>query len=47
MVMLFIAGLVEGIFRQTVHAVPVRYTVAATFAAAWIWYFVRAGRKSA
>ncbi len=45
--MLFIAGLVEGIFRQTVHAVPVRYAVAATFAGLWIWYFTTAGRKAA
>jgi len=42
--MLFVAGLVEGIFRQLVHAVPVRYAVAAAFAAVWAAYFTRAGR---
>lgn len=41
----FVAGLVEGIFRQLVHAVPVRYSVAAAFAALWAAYFGRAGRS--
>jgi uncharacterized membrane protein SpoIIM required for sporulation len=40
----FVAGLVEGIFRQLVHSVPVRYAVAAAFAALWSAYFLRAGR---
>jgi uncharacterized membrane protein SpoIIM required for sporulation len=40
----FVAGLVEGVFRQLVHAVPVRYSVAAAFAALWAAYFGRAGR---
>jgi uncharacterized membrane protein SpoIIM required for sporulation len=42
----FVAGLVEGIFRQLVHAVPVRYAVAATSAALWAAYFGLAGRQS-
>jgi uncharacterized membrane protein SpoIIM required for sporulation len=43
--MLFIAALVEGIFRQRVHSVPVRYAVAAAFAVGWALYFSRAGRR--
>src|SRR5690606_15947857 len=44
-VLFFIAGLIEGIFRQTVHSVPVRYAVAAGSAALWIWYFGWVGRS--
>jgi uncharacterized membrane protein SpoIIM required for sporulation len=43
--MLFVAALVEGIFRQLVHSVPVRYAMAATFALAWALYFSLAGRR--
>lgn len=43
--MLFVAGLIEGIFRQTVTSVPVRYTVAGTTAAWWIFYFGFVGRR--
>jgi uncharacterized membrane protein SpoIIM required for sporulation len=46
-VMLFIAGLIEGIFRQTVHSIPIRYTVATATAVAWIAYFGFAGRGRA
>ena len=42
--MLFIAGLIEGIFRQTVTSVPIRYAVAAATAAWWIYYFGFVGR---
>lgn len=42
--MLFIAGLIEGVFRQTVTSVPVRLAVAAATAAWWIYYFGFAGR---
>jgi uncharacterized membrane protein SpoIIM required for sporulation len=31
----FVAALVEGIFRQLVHSVPIRYGVAAAFAVLW------------
>lgn len=41
----FIAGLIEGIFRQTVHDVGVRYAVAAGTAALWIVYFGWVGRR--
>jgi uncharacterized membrane protein SpoIIM required for sporulation len=43
--MLFIAGLIEGIFRQTVTSVAVRYTVAAATLAWWIFYFGFVGRE--
>jgi uncharacterized membrane protein SpoIIM required for sporulation len=43
----FVAGLVEGVFRQLVHAVPVRYAVAGAFAALWTSYLARSGRERA
>jgi uncharacterized membrane protein SpoIIM required for sporulation len=43
-VMLFVAGLIEGVFRQTVTSVPIRLTVAGATAAGWIYYFGFAGR---
>ncbi len=46
-VMLLGAGLVEGIFRQVVHAIPLRMTLAAATAAAWPVYFLWVGRRSA
>jgi uncharacterized membrane protein SpoIIM required for sporulation len=42
--MLFAAGLIEGVFRQTVTSVAVRYTVAGATAAWWIYYFGFVGR---
>ena len=42
--MLFVAGLIEGIFRQTVTSVPVRFTVAGATTAWWIYYFGFVGR---
>jgi hypothetical protein len=42
--MLLLAALVEGVFRQLVTDVGVRYTLAAVFAALWTAYFVSAGR---
>ena len=43
--MLFLAALVEGIFRQLVHSVAWRYAVAASSALLWALYFGLAGRK--
>ena len=43
--MLFIAGLIEGVFRQTVTSVPIRFAVAAATAAWWIYYFGFVGRR--
>jgi uncharacterized membrane protein SpoIIM required for sporulation len=42
--MLFVAGLIEGIFRQTVTNMAVRYAVAATTAVGWTAYFGWCGR---
>jgi uncharacterized membrane protein SpoIIM required for sporulation len=43
--MLFIAGMIEGIFRQTVTSVPIRFAVAGTTAVFWVWYFGWCGRE--
>jgi len=43
-VMLFFAGLIEGVFRQTVTSVPIRFAVAGATAAGWIYYFGFVGR---
>jgi uncharacterized membrane protein SpoIIM required for sporulation len=45
--MLFVAGLIEGIFRQTVTSVPIRFAVAGVTAIAWTAYFGFAGRGRA
>ena len=42
--MLFIAGIIEGVFRQTVLLVPIRYAVAIGSAVAWFLYFKYLGR---
>ncbi|MCE9572755.1 MAG: stage II sporulation protein M, partial [Deltaproteobacteria bacterium] len=42
--MLFLAGLIEGIFRQTVTDIYVRYAVAITTAIGWGLYIGLAGR---
>ncbi len=42
--MLFGAGLIEGVFRQTVKSVPIRLAVAGATAAWWIYYFGFVGR---
>jgi hypothetical protein len=41
----FVAALVEGIFRQLVHSLPVRYAVAAGFAAVLFAYLATSGRE--
>ena len=41
----FVAALVEGIFRQLVQAVPVRYAVAIASAALWGVYLALAGKE--
>jgi uncharacterized membrane protein SpoIIM required for sporulation len=44
--MLLLAGVVEGVFRQTVHSVPLRLSVALLSALWWIVYFARVGRRA-
>ncbi len=41
----FVAALVEGIFRQLVHSVPIRYAVAAGLAALLLAYLGASGRR--
>jgi len=43
-IMLFIAGLIEGVFRQTVTSVPWRWAVVAATSTFWLYYFVWVGR---
>jgi uncharacterized membrane protein SpoIIM required for sporulation len=44
--MLLFAGLIEGVFRQTVHSVEIRLLVAALTALGWTAYFTSAGRRA-
>jgi uncharacterized membrane protein SpoIIM required for sporulation len=44
-VLFFVAGLIEGIFRQLVQSVPVRVSVAVVTAVLWGAYFTLAGRR--
>jgi uncharacterized membrane protein SpoIIM required for sporulation len=44
-VMLFAAGLIEGVFRQTVHDVGVRFLVVFATAGFWFAYFGIIGRR--
>lgn len=46
-VMFFIAGLIEGLFRQLVTHVPTRYAVATATVVLWALYFGFAGRARA
>jgi uncharacterized membrane protein SpoIIM required for sporulation len=43
--MFFVAGMIEGIFRQTVHEVAVRWSLAAATLVFWSWYFLAVGRR--
>jgi uncharacterized membrane protein SpoIIM required for sporulation len=43
--MLFIAGLIEGVFRQVVTSVAIRFSVAGATAAWWIYYVGFVGRR--
>jgi uncharacterized membrane protein SpoIIM required for sporulation len=42
--MFLVAGLIEGIFRQVVQDVAVRWSLAAATLAFWTWYFLAVGR---
>ncbi|MGD0641037.1 MAG: stage II sporulation protein M [Roseiarcus sp.] len=44
--MLFVAGLIEGGFRQLIANTPGRFAFAAATAALWLVYFLRVGRRS-
>jgi uncharacterized membrane protein SpoIIM required for sporulation len=42
--MLFVAGILEGGFRQLVQSTPLRFAIGLTVAALWILYYSRCGR---
>lgn len=42
--MFLVAGMIEGIFRQTVQDVGLRWALAAATLAFWTWYFLAVGR---
>jgi uncharacterized membrane protein SpoIIM required for sporulation len=44
-IMLFFAGLIEGIFRQEVQDITIRYVVAGATLAWWTFYFGFVGRR--
>lgn len=44
-VMLFVAGLIEGVFRQEVQSVPIRYAVAGASLVWWVYFFGFVGRR--
>jgi uncharacterized membrane protein SpoIIM required for sporulation len=44
-ILLFVAALIEGVFRQLVHDEVVRWSVAAGTALMWLAYFMGAGRR--
>jgi uncharacterized membrane protein len=46
-VMLFIAGLLEGFGRQLITSDALRYLIAATTGGFWIAYFYMTGRREA
>jgi uncharacterized membrane protein SpoIIM required for sporulation len=45
--MLLLAGGIEGVFRQSVQSIEVRYAVVAATASFWTWYFSFVGRRPA
>ncbi len=44
--MLLIAGLIEGLFRQLVHDVSIRWSLATLTLIFWTWYFLAVGRRA-
>lgn len=44
--MMLLAGVVEGVFRQVVQDLGFRYGLASVFGGAWVAYFTFAGRRS-
>jgi uncharacterized membrane protein SpoIIM required for sporulation len=44
-VMFLVAGMIEGLFRQLVHDVAVRWGLAAITLLFWSWYFLAVGRR--
>lgn len=44
--MFLMAGLIEGIFRQVVHDVGIRWALATLTLVFWTWYFLAVGRRA-
>jgi hypothetical protein len=42
--MLFVAGILEGGFRQLVQSTPLRFAIGWAIAALWVIYFSRCGK---
>ena len=42
--MLFVAGILEGGFRQLVQSTPLRFAIGLAIAALWVIYFSRCGK---
>ena len=43
--MFLVAGMIEGIFRQVVQDVAVRWALATATLVFWTWYFLAVGRR--
>ncbi len=46
-VLFFIAGILEGGFRQLIANTPGRFALALATGALWLWYFLRVGKEKA
>jgi uncharacterized membrane protein SpoIIM required for sporulation len=44
--MLFVAGVLEGGFRQLVQSTPLRFAIGLTIGALWLIYYSRCGRRT-
>jgi uncharacterized membrane protein SpoIIM required for sporulation len=44
-VMFLVAGMIEGIFRQVVQDVTVRWSLATVTLVFWTWYFLAVGHR--
>ena len=44
-ILFFVAALIEGLFRQLVHNIPVRWLLAGTTLMLWVLYFGYIGKQ--
>jgi hypothetical protein len=44
--MLFVAGILEGGFRQLVQSTPLRFAIGLTIGALWLAYYSLCGRRT-
>jgi uncharacterized membrane protein SpoIIM required for sporulation len=45
-IMLFLASILEGLFRQLIDSTFWRYLIAASTLVFWLWYYLKAGREA-